>query len=94
MRSGAYLEFWKAFNRLQRSQHSQYPQRLDSADVLSLAAPTLCEQTCAMTKSDRKTSAASVGFRFTLTDLTLLDTRMSVGGHSLMVLVSELTQNE
>lgn len=72
--SGAYLEFGKPFNSLQRSQHSQYPQRLDGADVLPFAAPASCIQTCATTKSDRH--AKSVGFRFKKTDVALLKSRM------------------
>lgn len=36
-----YLEFGKTFNSLQRSQYSQHPQRLDSADVFSLTAPPI-----------------------------------------------------
>lgn len=67
--SGAYLQFGKPFNSLQRSQHTQHPQRLDGADVLPLAAPTSCVKTCVMTKSDRH--AESVGFRFRRSSLEI-----------------------
>lgn len=34
-----YLEFGKTLDGLKRSQHPQYPQRFDGANVFSLAAP-------------------------------------------------------
>lgn len=90
-----YLEFGKTLDGLKRSQHPQYPQRFDGANVFSLAAPPTHQPHTQThnkkTHMHKRTGSEGSGGRVMLGPL---GSKMAVGGHSLMVFVSELTQSE
>lgn len=90
-----YLEFGKTLDGLKRSQHPQYPQRFDGANVFSLAAPPThrphTQTRKKRTHMHKHTWSEGSGKCIRLGPF---GSTMAVGGHSLMIFVSELTQSE